>query len=545
MANSCVCSTSVNYSQRNHEEHSLIGKGDRGSPFSPFTGALSSTPPSTPSLTSSKSLSSTSSVCSSSYGGRRSAHSRPQLENSSKLSHVHAVDEELYGQYIMEDAIISNQMEGSDRFCDSTTDSSGSPEPTMLDLNSLSSRSNSVEGPGSFPSRPEDSIQPPVDGRFGWLEDYGASQECINGGNRPNWFSGDLQIAMPLKLSSDMLYGTEFVQGLDHPFPSNLQLEQQPISRPLEQTPSTHPTTVHCSFPNSGFFQWDSTPHWANFEPIQPLSTQSSMVLDPVSTANPNSDTMKLYPSQKATNTTSSACSLDMSDSSPQELVTKPQPQKRKQFQCLFCDVEYTTKNAWIRHETELHESPKKWQCPDCKATFLNQAQFVRHHKQNHSCHDCNHANEAKIELPRKAAWGCGFCAAAFQSWEKRCDHVAHHFLTDGKTKSDWSFSNVITGLLAQKWVAKAWQSLIAKYHGTDVEDQPKFQWESNNPSCLELQQDLEHGQGEYEAVEETEKASRLDQLLQTAYRLGSSGSLPSPESQDTPQLCPSDSESM
>jgi rubredoxin len=225
-------------------------------------------------------------------------------------------------------------------------------------------------------------------------------------------------------------------------------------------------------------------------------------------------------------------------------IANKPQPQKRKQFQCIFCDVEYTTKNAWIRHETELHESPKKWQCPDCNATFLNEKSFTRHHKSNHSCHDCQHANEAKIELPRKTAWACGFCAAVFQNWEKRCEHVSSHFVNDGNNKSDWNFSNVISGLLTQKWVATAWQSLLAKHHGTNAEDQPKFQWRSTNPSCLELQQDLEHGQGEYEGTGEIEeKASRLEQLVQTAYRLGASESMSF--SQDTHPVLPGDSESM
>jgi hypothetical protein len=196
-----------------------------------------------------------------------------------------------------------------------------------------------------------------------------------------------------------------------------------------------------------------------------------------------------------------------------------------------------------MRHETELHESPKKWQCPHCKATFLNESHFTRHHKQNHSCVNCQHANEAKIELPRKTAWACGFCSAVFQNWEKRCEHVASHFVY-GKTKRDWNFSNVITGLLSQKWVQTAWQALLAKKHGTSAEGHPKFQWQTSNPSCLELQQDLEHGQGEHEGTEQMEeRAWRLGQLVQAAYGLGTCECPPS--SQGTPQVLPGDSESM
>jgi len=571
----------------------LIIEDDRGSPFPSTINTFSSTAPSTPSLTSGRSLSSTSSVCSSSYRVKRSFCLRPQLENNSKLSHVQQLDGEIHDQSNPEDLVFGHQIEGSDWSCDSITDSSASPEPTTSDTNSIWSRSNSEQGPGAFQSHQEESNQPPIEGAYFLIEDDTPFQEYINSGNRTIWaagkpeygrstmmkvpdmsrtentlqkpphlstsartsspvpvFTGDLPITIPFKPSSDFSYVTQFPQV--HWYASYFQAEQQPISGPFEQTSLMHPATAHFSFPDPGVFHLDSNPHWANFEPMQAFSTQSSVVPDPVSTANSESDLKKLndqsktcYSSQKATKTTSSACLLEMSDPSTHEFVTKSQPRKRKQFQCLFCDVEYTTKSAWIRHETELHESPKKWQCPDCKATFLNESQFIRHHKQNHSCHNCNHSNEAKIELPRKTAWGCGFCAAVFQNWEKRCEHVAYHFLSDGNTKSDWSFSNVITGLLAQKWVATAWQSLIAKYHGTNAEEQPKFQWQSNNPSSLELQQDLEHGQGEYEVIEETEKASRLDQLVQTAYRLGTSGSIPPSESHDTPQLCPSDSESM
>jgi hypothetical protein len=32
----------------------------------------------------------------------------------------------------------------------------------------------------------------------------------------------------------------------------------------------------------------------------------------------------------------------------------------------------------------------------------LNESLFNRHQRQKYACHDCKHANEAKIELPRK-----------------------------------------------------------------------------------------------------------------------------------------------
>jgi hypothetical protein len=96
---------------------------------------------------------------------------------------------------------------------------------------------------------------------------------------------------------------------------------------------------------------------------------------------------------------------------------------------------------------------------------------------------------------------------------------------------------------LTQKWIATAWQAHLSKKHGNNVEAQPKFRWSSTHPSCLELQQDLEHGLGEYENTEEVNgEESRLNQLVQTSYRLGCEHASCS---HDTPQLDPGDSESM
>ena len=238
----------------------------------------------------------------------------------------------------------------------------------------------------------------------------------------------------------------------------------------------------------------------------------------------------------------STASAIEPQDSFLLSSGKKQSSNKRRVFHCTYCDVQYSSKAAWTRHETEFHESSKKWQCPDCKATFLNESNFTRHHKQNHSCHRCNHANEAKIELPRKTAWGCGFCGEMWKDWKGRCEHVASHFAA-GKTKNDWDFSNVIVGLLKQKWIATAWEALIAERHGTNIESRPSFQWQSKNEVCLEVMQDLQHGHCDNKAApHESLTEERLRELVETAYRLGITTS--PPQQMSTP-LFPNDSESM
>lgn len=184
---------------------------------------------------------------------------------------------------------------------------------------------------------------------------------------------------------------------------------------------------------------------------------------------------------------------------------------KPKAFPCTFCDAQFTRKGYWKRHETENHEPQRRWQCPACSATFYGEAAFVRHHEHNHSCKNCVHANKAKMELPRKAAWGCGFCGGTLTSWTDRLDHVATHFAS-GSTKEEWDSSKVILGLLKQDWIMTAWENLIVLKHGNDCENWPDFKWVSTSDRCLELLQDLQHGSCD---------SANVRSLVQIAYRLG------------------------
>jgi hypothetical protein len=212
--------------------------------------------------------------------------------------------------------------------------------------------------------------------------------------------------------------------------------------------------------------------------------------------------------------------------------VARRESPKPKTYHCTFCDVQFGRKGDWVRHETNFHEPQRRWQCPDCSARFYSETSFVRHHRHNHSCAKCVHANEAKVELPRKTAWGCGFCGKVWRDWKERCDHVAAHFAS-GKTKEEWDFSKVISGLLKQDWIIAAWERLIVQRHGDDSQMWPNFRWNSTSDGCLELLQDLEHGHCDQ---------ADIGTFVETAYCLG----LPQMRDVDSANgLFPTDSESM
>ncbi|KAI9685725.1 MAG: hypothetical protein M1822_004285 [Bathelium mastoideum] len=112
-----------------------------------------------------------------------------------------------------------------------------------------------------------------------------------------------------------------------------------------------------------------------------------------------------------------------------------------------------------------------------------------------------------------------------------------------GKTKSEWDFSNVITGLLKQDWIVTAWEVLIAERHETNIESRPNFQWDRKSDGCLELLLDLQRGHcNDTAELLESSAEDRPRELVETAYRLGIATS---PSQHISTPLCPNDSESM
>ena len=208
--------------------------------------------------------------------------------------------------------------------------------------------------------------------------------------------------------------------------------------------------------------------------------------------------------------------------------ISRTDDTKSYKIFCTSCDLKFRSKKAWERHERAFHEPEKRWQCPDCNACFHVETQFTRHHKINHSCQHCNHANKAKMELPRKVAWGCGFCIVSLTSWKDRCDHIAAHFEA-GKVKDDWKFTNVVLGLLK---MSTAWKLYITELHGPRPAKMPPFSWETTKVLCSELLRDLEYGQ----CPEEGAKS-----VMQKIYDLGTREH----SADGVIGLCPNDSESV
>lgn len=196
-----------------------------------------------------------------------------------------------------------------------------------------------------------------------------------------------------------------------------------------------------------------------------------------------------------------------------------------KNFECTFCDTSLKSKSYWKSHEEEFHEQARKWKCPDCEQWFNAGKRFREHHYKRHACENCKQSKEnghgntrkaspcvKKVEqiMHRKNAWGCGFCAKLLTSWEERCEHIAMHF-EEGKSKSEWEFTNVILGLLQQPDVSLAWNRLVSKQHGELRQNWPQFAWDSKKSHRLRF------------SLEEqwNTRVFNVDKLIEEVYKLG------------------------
>lgn len=150
---------------------------------------------------------------------------------------------------------------------------------------------------------------------------------------------------------------------------------------------------------------------------------------------------------------------------------------KSQRYSCTSCDTEFGLKYDWQRHEIEFHERWKKFPCPNCNRIFWGSNVFNQHHMSSHRCQTCPHADKVVKHLPKRKAWGCGFCADVNMTWKGHFKHVATHF-ESGKSKSDWKHSSVIYGLLHQPLIVKAWRGLLINKHGQWPDPKPRFEWQ-------------------------------------------------------------------
>lgn len=202
-------------------------------------------------------------------------------------------------------------------------------------------------------------------------------------------------------------------------------------------------------------------------------------------------------------------------------------------YWCTYCDRSFGLKGVWKRHEENFHEPQRKWKCPSgCGRTFSAKNKFVSHHKNDHGCHKCGCGDSAKVEvLPRKIAWGCGFCSRLLLTWDGRCDHIASHFEGSPEypkmTKQDWDHSKVIEGLLSQPKIDEAWRCFLRKMDGASAEAGREFNWDPK--STRELVQRLEYRENQHD----------LFNIVESAYVLGSAcrGYYPVPSSILLPEI--------
>jgi hypothetical protein len=140
----------------------------------------------------------------------------------------------------------------------------------------------------------------------------------------------------------------------------------------------------------------------------------------------------------------------------------------KKRYFCTACNKGFARKYDWKVHEQRYHEQQFQYPCPDCNQILYAETHFRSHHRDAHGCQQCTHAKEVTREVDprrRRTAWGCGFCGALLEDWEKRCDHVSQHY-DEGMKRGEWDHSKVIIGLLRQDDIDGAWQNFLISKHG-------------------------------------------------------------------------------
>ena len=247
----------------------------------------------------------------------------------------------------------------------------------------------------------------------------------------------------------------------------------------------------------------------------------------PKRTLQPSSDLPSANDSP--TNENSARLSTQSSNLQTKPLPIPPAPPQPKYY-CTCCDDKgFYRKGDWKSHEREFHEHQEEYSCTFCTRKDYAKQRFIRHHANTHGCKDCPHVDACRTILPKKRAWGCGFCGRYLKSWSDRIDHIANHYET-GKQRSEWNHTNVMIGLLSQPLLHDIWDSLVRVTYGTYVE----LSWSKS--ATRQLQASLEF-----------EGPQTADSIAQEALRLARATPHPVPQIETiTPltYLMPSDNNS-
>ena len=189
------------------------------------------------------------------------------------------------------------------------------------------------------------------------------------------------------------------------------------------------------------------------------------------------------------------ATSHPVSDNIPLQALKGPlskrnQPLPLKYF-CTFCKKRFARKESWKSHEAEFHDWQEEYTCKfaNCQEKFHRKYRFDRHHQNQHGCKKgCSCADVCRVDLPKKVAWGCGYCGIYLGTWQHRQEHIgAVHYDEEDKDKSNWQHTFVIWGLLSQPHTVAAWRSILASNFGDSL---PCCTWSSE--AACELQARLE-----------------------------------------------------
>jgi hypothetical protein len=196
-----------------------------------------------------------------------------------------------------------------------------------------------------------------------------------------------------------------------------------------------------------------------------------------------------------------------------------------QKYFCTVCKEPFAEKADWKRHEETYQERPEEFQCDLCQAKYFLDKDFVNHHVQGHGCAHCfannkcsakKHVEEARRQRKTRTGWGCGFCYHFTQNWTERCNHIAHHFDTEGKTMEDWNHSKVIYSLLQRPAVLRKWNAVVESKKrafigfGWDPQSTARVEGFPDSNQTLQLQDALEFFTPDQDATALSRKAFAL-----------------------------------
>ena len=143
---------------------------------------------------------------------------------------------------------------------------------------------------------------------------------------------------------------------------------------------------------------------------------------------------------------------------------------QKKPYFCVFQEhktVRFGKVSDLRKHMNAYHEPGKRaWLCPDrgCRQLLSRAESFKQHHRTHKDCRKpCKHADECKIKIPTRQAFGCGCqsCPALFFEWEQWREHVIQH-IEAGMSDTQWHYATMFLNLLRRPEIAPRWEDHLS-----------------------------------------------------------------------------------